>query len=198
MNLLNLFRRKPHERPGFMLYGAAVGAARDDWFYATLGVPDTLDGRFDTVGLHVSLLIRRLRTDPDPKGAAMAQAVFDAMFADMDVNLREMGVGDLSVGKKVKAMWEAFHGRAKAYEAAVEAGDAATLAQALQRNLWHAEAGDSGTTPAATALAAHALDLARHLAAQPMAALLRGSVTFPACPAGPPGATHAGGSPDAA
>jgi cytochrome b pre-mRNA-processing protein 3 len=191
MNLLNLFRRKPYERPGFMLYGAAVEAARDGWFYAALAVPDTLDGRFDTVGLHVSLLIRRLRTDPDRQGAAMAQAVFDAMFADMDVNLREMGVGDLSVGKKVKAMWEAFHGRAKAYEAAVEAGDAAALAQALQRNLWHAEPGESAATPAATALAEHALRVAGHLAAQPIAALLRGSVSFPATPMTPEGSTHA-------
>ena len=134
MNLFSLFRRKPHERPGFMLYGAAVGAARDDWFYRELAVPDTLDGRFDTVGLHVALLIHRLRRDASPDGAAMAQAVFDAMFADMDVNLREMGVGDLSVGKKVRAMWEAFHGRAKAYEAEVEAGDDGALAQALRRN----------------------------------------------------------------
>ena len=69
------------------------------------------------VGLHAALLIRRLRRDPDPRGAALAQAVFDAMFADMDINLREMGVSDLTVGKRVKRMWEAFHGRAQAYEA---------------------------------------------------------------------------------
>ncbi len=192
MNLFSLFRRKPHERPGFMLYGAAVGAARDDWFYRELAVPDTLDGRFDTVGLHVALLIHRLRRDASPDGAAMAQAVFDAMFADMDVNLREMGVGDLSVGKKVRAMWEAFHGRAKAYEAAVEAGDAGALAQALRRNIWREEPGDGGPGPAAEAMAAHALAVVRHLAAQPMPALLRGSVTFPPTPA-----TH-GGASDAA
>ena len=178
MGLLSLFRRNPHERPGFILYGAAVGAARDAWFYDRLGVPDTLDGRFDTVGLHVALLIRRLRTDPDPVGAAMAQAVFDAMFADMDMNLREMGVGDLSVGKKVKVMWSAFHGRAKAYEAAVETQDAEALAQALARNIWR------GDSPAAAALAAHALQLDKALASQPMAALRRGEVQFPPTPGG--------------
>ncbi len=191
MNLFSLFRRKPHERPGFMLYGAAVAAARDDWFYGALAVPDTLDGRFDTVGLHVALLIRRLRTDPDPRGAAMAQAVFDAMFGDMDVNLREMGVGDLSVGKKVREMWEAFHGRAKAYEAAVGAGDAAALALALQRNIWREEPGEAGATSAAAALAAHGLLVAAQLAGQPLATLLLGSVSFPAPPTVAEGNPHA-------
>src|SRR5215211_4097549 len=124
MGLLALFRRKPMERPGFMLYTAAVAAARDPWFFGRgIGVPDTLDGRFDLVGLHVGVLIRRLHRDPDPRGAEAAQAVFDAMFSDMDMNLREMGVGDLSVGKRVKRMWEAFNGRATAYARAIDAGD---------------------------------------------------------------------------
>ena len=114
MGLLALFRRKPMERPGFLLYTAAVTAARDPWFFGpAIGAPDTLDGRFDLVGLHVGVLIRRLHRDPDPRGAEAAQAVFDAMFSDMDMNLREMGVGDMSVGKRVKRMWEAFQiGRA--------------------------------------------------------------------------------------
>jgi cytochrome b pre-mRNA-processing protein 3 len=196
MNLFSLFRQKPHERPGFMLYGAAVGAAREGWFYQELAVPDTLDGRFDTVGVHVALLIHRLRRDANPLGAGMAQAVFDAMFADMDVNLREMGVGDLSVGKKVKVMWEAFHGRAKAYEAAVEAGDAVAMAQALRRNIWREEPGAAGPGPAAEAMATHILAVGRHLAGQPMAALLRGSVTFPPTPASLP--APLGGASDAA
>ncbi len=173
MGLLALFRRKPLERPGFELYGAAVAAARDPWFFAELGVPDTLDGRFDLVGLHVCLLIRRLRQDPDRRGPVLAQAVFDAMFADMDLNLREMGVSDLRVGKRVRDMWEAFHGRCQAYEAALEAipegagpegagagetaatGDAAApaalrrnaaLAAALCRNVWRADP-DAGPVP---------------------------------------------------
>jgi cytochrome b pre-mRNA-processing protein 3 len=177
MGLLALLRRKPHERSGFELYGAAVAAARHPWFFGPLGVPDSLDGRFDLVGLHVALLIRRLRRDPDPRGAALAQAVFDAMFADMDVNLREMGVGDLSVGKRVKAMWEAFHGRAHAYEAALDAGDAPALAAALGRNVWRAAAGGAAGAPR---LARHAMAAAAALAAQPLAGLLRGEVRFPA------------------
>jgi cytochrome b pre-mRNA-processing protein 3 len=179
MGLLALLRRKPHERSGFELYGAAVAAARHPWFFGPLGVPDSLDGRFDLVGLHVSLLIRRLRRDPDPRGAALAQAVFDAMFADMDVNLREMGVGDLSVGKRVRAMWEAFHGRAHAYEAALDAGDAAALAAALGRNVWRAGEAE-GVAAGAPRLARHAMATAAALEAQPLAGLLRGQARFPA------------------
>jgi cytochrome b pre-mRNA-processing protein 3 len=190
MGLLALFRRKPLERAGFELYGTAVAAARDPWFYGELGVPDTLDGRFDVVGLHVALLIRRLRRDPDKRGAVLAQAVFDAMFADMDINLREMGVSDLTVGKRVAKMWEAFHGRAQAYEAALDAqgngagsgagdgaGDVGALAAALHRNVWRA----AGDAPApARRLASHATRAAADLAAQPTASLLRGEVRFPA------------------
>ncbi|WP_043341479.1 ubiquinol-cytochrome C chaperone family protein [Belnapia moabensis] len=178
MGLLALFRRKPHERTGFELYGAAVAAARDPWFFGSLGIPDTLDGRFDVVGLHVALLIRRLRTDPDKRGAALAQAVFDAMFADMDINLREMGAGDMSIGKRVKRMWEAFHGRCLAYEAALDAGDEAALAAALERNVWR----EAAEVPreAAHSLARHAMRGAEALAALPFATLLRGEAAFPA------------------
>jgi cytochrome b pre-mRNA-processing protein 3 len=174
MGLLAMFRRRPHERAGFELYGAAVAAARDPRLFADLGVPDTVEGRFDLVSLHVALLIRRLRTDADGRGPALAQAVFDAMFADMDVNLREMGVGDLSVGKRVRRMWEAFHGRALAYEAALDSPDPAALAAAIDRNVWRAEAPDD----APARLAARARAQAGHLAGQGMDALSAGRVAF--------------------
>lgn len=188
MGLLGLFRRKPHERAGFALYTAAVGAARAPWHYGpAVGVPDTLDGRFDLIGLAVSLLIRRIRTDPDPRAGALAQAVFDAMFADMDITLREMGVSDLTVGKRVKRMWEAFHGRAKAYEAALDSADpgaleAGALEAALLRNIWRVEpdaAEAAGHVAGAAALAAQSRAVAAALAAQDFAALLAGRVGFP-------------------
>jgi cytochrome b pre-mRNA-processing protein 3 len=174
MGLLAMFRRRPHERAGFELYGAAVAAARDPWLFERLGVPDTVEGRFDLVSLHVALLIRRLRTDPDARGAGLAQAVFDAMFADMDVNLREMGVGDLSVGKRVRGLWEAFHGRAVAYEAALDSPDADALAEALARNVWRGEPPEG----APAALAGRARDQAAHLAGQGIAALAAGRASF--------------------
>jgi cytochrome b pre-mRNA-processing protein 3 len=137
-------------------------------------VPDTVEGRFDLVSLHVALLIRRLRTDGEAAGPALAQAVFDAMFADMDVNLREMGVSDLAVGKRVRRMWEAFHGRALAYEAALDSADPAALAEALDRNVWRGEAPEG----AAARLAALARAQAAHLAGQGMAALAAGRAAF--------------------
>lgn len=137
-NFFGLLGRGRTERSGYHLYGAAVAAARQPYFYEDLAVPDTLEGRFDMVGLHAFLLIRRMTAEPSGAGAALAQAVFDAMFNDMDVNLREMGVGDLSVGKKVRVMWEAFHGRAHVYSEAMQVGPEA-LAEALERNLWPGE-----------------------------------------------------------
>lgn len=177
MALFGLFRSKAHERRGFELYGQAVRAARQPYFYAELAVPDTLDGRFDVVGLYVALLIRRLHRDADPRGAKLAQAVFDAMFADMDTNLREMGVGDMSISRRVKNMWEAFHGRAQAYEVPLEAQDAAGLTAALARNVWRGTLPEGDDRPARLAAIALAADAA--LAAQPLEALLDGRAAFP-------------------
>lgn len=175
MGLLGLFRRPRHERTGFELYGAAVTAARAPHFYATLGVPDTAAGRFELVSLHTGLLIRRLRADASPASDALGQAIFDAMFSDMDLNLREMGIGDLSVGKRVKMLWEGFHGRNQSYAEALDADDAAALAAALERNIWVKEAAPEG---AAAALARHAQALDVALAGQPVEALLKGKVRF--------------------
>lgn len=169
---LSLGRKSRFERAGFQLYGTAVAAARDPYLYTDIGVPDTLDGRFDAIGLHVFLLICRLNRETEP-GPALAQAVFDAMFADMDINLREMGVGDMSVGKRNRAMWEAFHGRAAAYTAAWD--DPATLGAALGRNVWRGAEPPAGA-PTALARVARAQDAA--LAAQDLAALSAGAVRF--------------------
>ncbi len=169
-----LSRRNRHERTGFQLYSLAVAAARDPFLYLTGGVPDTLDGRFDLIGLHSFLLIHRLTREPEP-GPAIAQAVFDAMFSDMDINLREMGVGDLSVGKRVKAMWEAFHGRSAVYTAALDQQDEAALTAALARNLWR------GATPPAGAdamMCRMVLAQTKALADQTLSALARGEARF--------------------
>ncbi len=173
--MLGFLRRRRHERLGYELYGAAVAAARQPVFYRDLGVPDTLDGRFDLVGLHVFLVIRRLTALPAP-GPDVAQAVFDAMFSDMDFNLREMGVSDLVVGRRVKAMWEALHGRSTAYESAIAQGDAAALAEALLRNVWR---GAEGIDPAAPArLAQLVLRQAAALDAVPAEELMAGRLRF--------------------
>lgn len=175
--LKSLLRRRNsgQERAGFALYAGAVAAAREPYFFARLGVPDTLDGRFDLVSVFAFLVIERTQ-QADPPGPELAQKVFDAMFTDMDVTLRELGVGDLSVGKKVRAMWEAFHGRALAYRAALAtpAADPA-LAAALARNIWRGAAPPEG---AAEALAQIVRAQAAALAAQDLGALAAGEVRF--------------------
>ena len=172
--LFGRVRRGRQERAGFALYGAAVAAAREPYLYDAMGVADTLDGRFDLVSLHAFLLVRRLRREPEP-GPSLAQAVFDAMFSDMDVNLREMGVGDLSVGRRMRAMWEAFNGRAHAYDAALAAGDSGALEAALVRNVWRGTAPPDGR---AAALARLVRTRVAALDRQPFAALAAGEVVF--------------------
>ncbi len=175
MGLLGLFGRKRHERAGFALYTAAVQAARQPFYYTELGVPDTLDGRFDMIGIYAFLLIDRIHREQGG-GKALAQAVFDAMFLDMDHTLRELGVGDITVARNNKAMWEALNGRRQAYEAPVTAGDVDGLADAIGRNVWR------GAPPAGAArrLADIVLDQHRALAQQSLASLLAGKVEFAA------------------
>jgi cytochrome b pre-mRNA-processing protein 3 len=167
-----LRKRQRHERAAFQLYGTAVASARDPYLYATLGVPDTLDGRFDAIGLYVYLTIRRMSADREA-GPTLAQAVFDAMFLDMDTNLREMGVGDMSVGKRNRAMWEAFHGRSVAYAAAWD--DPLALEAALIRNLWRGADVPAGAGAAMVRLA-RAQDAC--LAQQTIEAMSRGDIHF--------------------
>jgi cytochrome b pre-mRNA-processing protein 3 len=176
MGLMGLFGRSRHERTGFLLYGEAVRAAREPAWFTELGVADTLDGRFDLVGLFAALMIHRLnalRAPDTALGAALAQAVFDAMFADMDFNLRELGVGDMGIARRVRDMWEAFHGRALAYQAPLEQGDTA-LAAALARNVWRGNA--PATAP--VRLAGAALREYAHLAGFSAGAWSAGEVAF--------------------
>ena len=124
------------------LYMAAVRQARDPTLYTAGGVADTLDGRFELIVLHVVPLMRRLRRCGEA-GTQLSQALFDVMFDDMDQSLREMGVGDLRIGKRVKQMARAFYGRAKAYDQAFDRAPGAersrAIAEALERNVFNNE-----------------------------------------------------------
>lgn len=140
----NWFRRDRAEQDvAHSLYLAAVAQARQPVFYAEHGVPDSVDGRFDLIVMHVFLLLRPLHSvaqgKDEPEQAAragtIAQALFDTMFGDMDRSLREMGVSDIAVGKRVKQMAKAFYGRVEAYEEGL-AGEDTVLAEALRRNLF--------------------------------------------------------------
>ena len=114
------------------IYGMIVTQAREPLFYRELGVPDTVNGRFDLLVLHLWMVLRRLKSIEG--GADVSQALFDHFCDDMDANLREMGVGDLTVPKRMRAFGEAFYGRVAAYDLALTGGEAA-LAQALCKNI---------------------------------------------------------------
>ena len=174
-----LFVKDPLKAQALALYRALVDAARKPSLYGSLGAPDTVDGRFDMISAHAVLLFRRLRACGEG-GRDLSQRVFDIMFDDMDAALREMGTGDLSVGKKIREMGEAFYGRAKAYEVALDANDAGALAAVIDRNLFP---DDDRTEPGAAAqrLAAYLMAAERALSSQPATELLAGSPpTFPA------------------
>src|ERR1041385_4793859 len=127
-------RRSAAPSPAEALYLGLVRQARQPAFYARCGVPDSVDGRFDMITLHMALLLLRLKAE-GPAAADLGQALFDTLFADMDRSLREMGVGDLGVGKRVKEMGKAVYGRLAAYEAGL-AGAPGELEAALTRNLY--------------------------------------------------------------
>lgn len=116
------------------LYSQIVKRARDAELYENLGVDDSIDGRFDALILHLALLKRALETQGE-QANKLISLVLETLVTDMDRTMREMGVGDLSVGKKVKTMMTAYKGREVAYTKALEEGDA-VLHQALVRNLY--------------------------------------------------------------
>src|SRR5215211_6460051 len=133
--ILSLFKPKASRNSVRAVYGAIVAAARHPHFYAQWRVADTVDGRYDMIVLHTIVLLDRLASDGEA-AAPFAQALTDEVFADMDRSLREMGVGDLSVGKKVRRMAEVFYGRAQAYTPPLRAEDAEGLSQVLYRNVF--------------------------------------------------------------
>ncbi|RJF78611.1 ubiquinol-cytochrome C chaperone family protein [Rhodopseudomonas palustris] len=114
------------------IYGMIVAQARAPAFYQQYGVADTVNGRFEMIVVHLWLVLRRIRAVQD--ASPFAQALFDYFCSDLDANLRELGVGDLSVPKRMQAFGEAFYGRSAAYDLAMTEGDEA-LAIALNRNV---------------------------------------------------------------
>ncbi len=146
-----MFRRKPSAEEEFAaaFYARTAERARAPELFEQCGIPDTLDGRFDALALHASLAIGRLQREPD--GEVLAQAFFDAMFRHLDLTLREIGVQDLGVGRRIKIMAEGFHGRALALKQALAGGGQESLAEVLRRNAY-------GGTPKPAAQAVERLE----------------------------------------
>lgn len=165
----------PREDAG-PLYAALVAQARNPVFYTRFGVADTIDGRFDMLCLHGFLVLDRLKAEGSAADQ-LGQALVDALFLDLDRSLREMGVGDVSVGKRMKTMAQAFYGRAAAYREALGSGDMAALAAAVARNVF---AGSTDAEDASREIAAYVKDSAASLGACDLTALRAGRPAFAA------------------
>jgi cytochrome b pre-mRNA-processing protein 3 len=159
--LQNLFRPRTRERLGLPLYELAVRQARDPRFYTGLGVADRIDARFELYTLHVLLLVMRLR-DEGPRGAEAGQDLFNTYVSALDHALRELGVGDISVGKKMRKLGEALYGRMTAYEGPLREGDIEALSAGLARNVL-----ESGDAANGEALARYAVVSRARMARQP-------------------------------
>jgi cytochrome b pre-mRNA-processing protein 3 len=181
--ILSAFRRSDPTRNIHGLYGAIVAQARSPIFYLRYGVSDTVEGRFELLVLHLMLVLQRLGTEGAPAtappvpgpGSAVGQRLFDAFCRDLDDNLREMGVGDLAVPRRMRQFGEAFYGRQAAYAAALRAADPRELEKALARNIF----GEVDAGEHAAALGRYARDAAAQLATQSEDTLIAGKVVFP-------------------
>ena len=173
MLLDRLFRARPALAAGRALYASAVAQSRTPALYADLAAPDTVEGRFEVYSLHVVLLLDRLRGHGEP-AAEVSQALFDAYVSALDHALREMGVGDLSVGRKMRKLGEAFYGRGKSYETAFAAlPDEAPLRALLARTVY--AGADAAPMPR---LMAYVLDQRAGLADQAVERLLAGEAAW--------------------
>lgn len=134
MMLLGLFRKDRRREAVETLYQQTAAASRQPFLYANLGIPDTVEGRFEAVTLHVTLVLRRLGQLPSPADQ-VAQDLVDCFFRHLDASLRELAVGDLAVPKRMQALGEAFNGRSRAYRQALDAAEGGALAAVLARNV---------------------------------------------------------------
>ena len=154
------------------LYVETVRLARNPAFFDTYGVADDVDGRFDALSLIVALVMRKLKT-LDDDGKALSQQLFDSMFADMDLSLREMGAGDIGVSKRVRAMAEAFMGRLESYVYVIDNDDKKSLSAALKRNLFR---GDETIDPLANGLVDYLFALVKEIDNLPTDQVLAGKL----------------------
>jgi cytochrome b pre-mRNA-processing protein 3 len=157
------------------LYASIVAAARQERFYSDWFVPDTPLGRFEMLSLHMFLFQHRMRHE---QGAArdIAQNLIDDFFTDVDHSLRELGIGDLGVPKRMKKLARMYYGRTAAYGEALDKGDEEALKAALARNIRP----DAASWPESGQLARYVLLSARDLAAQDAGTISSGKVIYPA------------------
>ena len=136
--IFRALRKAPDKRVANEVYFMVAEASRREPFFVDAGAPDNVEGRFEVLSIHMFLVLRRLKQDGD-RARRFSQYLFDAFFNSMDDALRELGVGDMSIGKRIRNMAEAFYGRTGAYDEALEKGDAELLSAAIARNIYGVE-----------------------------------------------------------
>lgn len=154
------------------LYAKMVAAARQPDFFARWSLPDTMTGRFDSLVLHVFLFTHRIRDRDEVRD--FGQEVFDIFFGDLDASLREVGIGDLTVPKRLKKMANSFYGQVQVYSEPLQAENVEALSEALERNL----AAD-GKAVDTRAIAEYMIAAQAHLAQISDDAILRGEISYP-------------------
>ncbi len=166
---------KSHQPVLNALYTTIMTQSRDPHFYAALGVPDSVDGRFDMLVMHCYLVVARLRDGGEAAGE-LSQELFDHMFRDMDHALRELGVGDMGISKRIQKMAAKFYGRGEAYDEALAQPNDVALIEAIDRNIF----ADATAAPDSLAALASYLRAAQaSLASQSIDAISDGRVDFP-------------------
>jgi cytochrome b pre-mRNA-processing protein 3 len=175
--IFGLFKKRNNNRAIVdRQYAALTAAARQPLFYAGLDVPDTVMGRFEMLSAVMILYFRRTKTSAT-SGQEIAQEIVDAFFQDIDHSIRELGIGDQGVPKRMKKLAGMFYGRLESYAAALDAADRVALAAALRRNIYpQADA----QTPAMDGVATWMIEASSVLAAQSEDVVATGGVSFPA------------------
>ncbi len=167
-------QKSDYSIPARQIYAAALNAARQPVFYRDMGVPDSFDGRFEMLVLHVFFVIHRMIPEGEA-GQRLNQALFDAMFADIDQTLREMGIGDMGVPKHMRKMMKAFNGRMHAYRSEID--DLGRLREeVLHRNVYGTA--ESVAPRALQALQEYGAAAVKHLAQTPSTAFFEGRMSF--------------------
>ena len=164
-------KRNDRLAPVNALFARIAEASRQPALYTHGGIPDSFEGRFESLTLHVFLVLRRLRELPPP-AADLAQDLVDACFAYLELGFRNGGISDVAVPKRMKTIGRSFYGRVQAYEAALAGSDSAALVEALARN--------AGPGDGAARLADYARAAQARLAMLDFEAMLAESEPFPA------------------
>jgi len=168
-------KRLENQRIVASLYETLTSAARQPALYEAMDVPDTVMGRFEMLAAHVILFLRRTAAG-DTAVQALGQEIVDEFFLDIDHSIRELGIGDMSVPKKMKKLGRMFYGRMRAYAEALSTGDDGAMADALRRNI---HPNGEVTTDGMRLCAVYLAEADRRLALLDDAAIARGEISFP-------------------